>query len=198
MRNNTEDYCNLHHKILTVELRLAEEGGKALGRVTKDSGAVTRTQLRGHNYADTITRTELRGQNYADRIFVALGFPERGCEMEDARTFSESEDEAIQETIGRLDESVWYDLQPRVVPRTHATHRSGMEVAVDASDEPDFHLDPHPLLVGGHEPHAGRLDPKTIKCGTTRAEERSLWTGQNQTAGPRRVGENPYIVLKFV
>ena len=77
MRNNTEDYCNLHRKILTVELGLAEEGGKALGRVTKHSEAlrghnyadtITRTELRGHNYADTITRTQLRGQNYADRI----------------------------------------------------------------------------------------------------------------------------------
>ena len=111
------------------------------------------------------------------------------------RTFSESEDEAIQDAIGRLDESVRYDLQPRVVPRTHATNRAGMEVAVDSSDEPDFHLDPHPLLVGGHEPYAGRLDPKTRKCETARAAERSLWTGQNQTAGPRRVGQNSYISL---
>ena len=66
--------------------------------------------------------------------------------------------------------------------------------AVDANDELDFYPDPHPLLVGGHEPHAGRLDPKTRKCETTRAAERSLWTGQNQTAGPRRVGENSYSI----
>ena len=116
-------------------------------------------------------------------------------EYEYTRTFSESEDEAIQEAIGRLDESWRYDPQPRVVPRTHATNRSEVEVAVDSSDEPDFHLDPHPLLVGGHEPYAGRLDPKTRKCETTRAAERSLWTGQNQTAGPRRVGDNSYIYL---
>ena len=67
--------------------------------------------------------------------------------------------------------------------------------AVGASDEPDFHLDPYPLLVGGHDPHAGRLDPKTRECETARGVERSLWTGQNQTAGPRRAGQNSYITL---
>ena len=46
-----------------MELGLADAEGKALGRVTKHSGAVTRTELRGQNYADRITRTELRGQN---------------------------------------------------------------------------------------------------------------------------------------
>ena len=66
-----------------------------------------------------------------------------------------------------------------------------------SSDEPDIHLDPHPLLVGGHKPHAGRLDPKTRKCETIRAAERSLWTGQNQTVGPRRVGENSYTSKKL-
>ena len=112
--------------------------------------------------------------------------------MEVTRTFSESEDEAIQDAIGRLDDDMWYNLRPEIVPRMHARHRSEVEEAVDSSDEPDFHLDPHPLLVGGHEPYAGRLDPKTRKCETTRAAESSLWTGQNQTVGPRRVGENSY------
>ena len=118
--------------------------------------------------------------------------------MDNTRTFSESEDEAIQDAIGRLDESMWYNLRPETVPRMHARHRSEMEVAVDSSDEPDFHLDPHPLLVGGHEAYAGRLDPKTRKCETTRAAERSLWTGQNQTAGPRRVGDNSYTSFSQV
>ena len=54
--------------------------------------------------------------------------------MESTRTFSESEDEAIQEAIGRLDESGRYDLQPRIAPRMHARHRSETEVAVDPSD----------------------------------------------------------------
>ena len=67
--------------------------------------------------------------------------------------------------------------------------------AVDASDEPDFHLDPHPLLVGGHDPYAGRLDPETRKCETARGVERSLWTGQNQTAGSRRAGQNSHNIL---
>ena len=68
--------------------------------------------------------------------------------------------------------------------------------AVDASNEPDIHPDPHPLLVGGHDPHAGRLDPKTRECETARAAGRSLWTGQNQKAGPRRAGQNSYTILK--
>jgi hypothetical protein len=67
--------------------------------------------------------------------------------------------------------------------------------AVDANDELDFYPDPHPLLVGGQEPHAGRRDPKTRECETARAAEWSLWTGQNQTAGPRRAGQNSYRVL---
>ena len=116
--------------------------------------------------------------------------------MEVTRTLSESEDEAIQEAIGRLDDDMWYNLRPEIVPRTHARHRSEVGEAVDSSDELDFYPDPHPLLAGGHEPYAGRLDPKTRKCETTRAAERSLWTGQNQTAGPRRVGENSYNSLR--
>ena len=70
--------------------------------------------------------------------------------------------------------------------------------AVDAGDEPDIHPDPRPLLVGGHSPYADRLDPVTRECEAARAAERSRGTGQYQTAGPRRAGQNSYKPLILV
>ena len=108
--------------------------------------------------------------------------------MEDTRTFSESEDEAIQDAIGRLDESMWYNLRPEIVPRVHARHRSEMEVAVDSSDELDFYPDPRPLFAGGQKPHADRLEPqKTKKCdNATRAgtSRRATERAKDGAAGP--------------
>ena len=187
-------------------------------------------------------------------------------ENDDTRTYSDSEEEAIEAAIGQSGDDVRYSFRPSVTTRERelrhrasplfpTVSRGGLEAqsaelmarlrktladaekmlsapkmsvanaldgrsrrepvketrgstalrndqvdreAVDSSSEPYIYMDPHLLLAGGQMPHAGRLGPKTRECETTRAAERSLWTGQNQTAGPRRVGERSYRPLKIV
>ena len=65
--------------------------------------------------------------------------------------------------------------------------RSRIVNAVDSSDELDFYPDPPPLFVGGHDPHAGRLGPKTKECdNASEAGESRIVTGQVKAAGLNR------------
>ena len=78
-------------------------------------------------------------------------------------------------------------------------HGHGFETrdAVDSSDELDFHPDPRPLLAGGHDQHADRLEPKTRKYEVARGADKSRVTGQGLAAGPRRGRDDFYITIRW-
>ena len=91
----------------------------------------------------------------------------------------------------------WVEYHRRIEGQKNEGRRAveRISAAADSSDEPYIHMDPHPLLAGGQNPHAGRLGPKTRKYEVARGAEKSLWTGQDQAAGPRRDRQSFYNIL---
>ena len=103
----------------------------------------------------------------------------------------------VNEWIFAPDEDLpWAEYHRRIKEQENEGRRAieRISVVADSSDEPYIHMDPHPLLAGGQNPHAGRLGPKTRKYEVARGAEKSRWTGQDQAAGPRRDRQNFYRI----
>ena len=67
--------------------------------------------------------------------------------------------------------------------------------AADSSDEPYIYTGPRPLLVGGHDQHAVRMDPQTRKCdNASQAGINRGATGQVRNAAGLRRDEFHTIV----
>jgi hypothetical protein len=89
------------------------------------------------------------------------------------------------------DSPTWIEYQRRHADELDEGRRAMERIASGAvytGDEPYIRTGPRPLLVGGQDQHAVRMDPQTRKCdNASRAGTYRGATGQVlNAAGPRR------------